>query len=153
MVQLDFDGLKVLHGHAVRNGTLDRWSHVALDWCAGVLPAVAERDTLSRFAKWVVDEYRLHSVVDGGCVQEKAAELGVIVAVEMDGPCGAGCTCAEVDDFPLKCYRDSPLLELLVPDPPPPPRNVVPVAVPRPYRASAILTAAPPPEVSDAPSL
>jgi hypothetical protein len=50
--------------------------------------------------------------IDGGWLQGKATDLGVLVPVEVSGPCvdpelGA-CACAEYGDFPTTCYRINP---------------------------------------------
>ena len=44
--------------------------------------------------------------VDGGWLQDKATELGVLVGVEVTAPCGDDCICAEYG-FPCICYRYS----------------------------------------------
>ena len=45
--------------------------------------------------------------LDGGWLQDKAEELGLLVRVEVSEPCGENCWCAEYDDFPQECIRYS----------------------------------------------
>lgn len=49
--------------------------------------------------------------VDGGYLQDVAEKRGLILPTIAYGPCGENaCACAEVADFPTKCYRRTPLL-------------------------------------------
>ncbi len=60
------------------------------------------------FAQWVISELREHlgSDLDGGDAQDKLEELGLLVRVPVDAPCGEYCHCAEYDDeFPTECLR------------------------------------------------
>ena len=41
--------------------------------------------------------------VDGGFIQDKAEELGLLVKVRVTESCGELCHCAEYDDFPQDC--------------------------------------------------
>jgi hypothetical protein len=47
--------------------------------------------------------------IDGGWLQDKAVECGVLIPVEATEPCidpeQGNCACAEYGDFPLTCYR------------------------------------------------
>lgn len=64
---------------------------------------------LERFAIAVLAESREElGDIDGGWLQDKAVELGVLVAVEVDGPCADQCRCEEYGDWPMNCYRYSP---------------------------------------------
>ena len=49
--------------------------------------------------------------VDGGYLQDVAEKHGLILPTIAYGPCGENaCACAEVADFPTKCYSRTPLL-------------------------------------------
>ncbi len=43
--------------------------------------------------------------LDGGWLQDKAEELGLLVWVPVTEPCGENCRC---EDFPTECLRYSP---------------------------------------------
>lgn len=62
---------------------------------------------LATFGALVLDEFRLHyGDLDGGWLQDKAEECGLIVGVEVNEPCDLErCRCAEVGAWPLICYR------------------------------------------------
>lgn len=64
---------------------------------------------LERLAIEVLDASREDFTdVDGGWLQDKAHDLGVLVAVHVTEPCGEHCACAEYHgDFPAECYRYS----------------------------------------------
>ena len=73
--------------------------------------ASAERDAalpLARFGLACLDVSRKNlGDLEGGWVQDKATELGVLTAVEVTEPCRPeNCVCAEYG-FPCLCYRDS----------------------------------------------
>ncbi len=62
----------------------------------------------AELGRWVLSEHREYlGDVDGGTIQDKAIELGLLVEVEVTEPCGDDCYCAEWDDFPQKCLRES----------------------------------------------
>lgn len=49
--------------------------------------------------------------IDGGWLQDKGVETGVIVKVHVEEPCSEDhCACAEWDDFPQECYRIAPFV-------------------------------------------
>ena len=69
-------------------------------------PTDAQVQALAEFARWAIAEGAWNGGdVDGGEIQEKAADLGIIHQIEVTEPCGDECTCAEWDDFPHQCYR------------------------------------------------
>lgn len=43
--------------------------------------------------------------IDGGTAQELADKYGLIQEVTVTEPCGEHCQCAELAEFPTKCYR------------------------------------------------
>lgn len=45
------------------------------------------------------------SDIDGGDVQTWAVECGLLEEWTTNEPCGEQCECAEVADFPTRCYR------------------------------------------------
>jgi hypothetical protein len=73
------------------------------------LQAKVERlERLEDFARWVIrggncDQWC--DDLDGGDIQDKAEELGLIVPVEVTEPCGDNCACAEWAGFPVTCFR------------------------------------------------
>lgn len=75
-------------------------------------PPKADSDGLIQFAKECLAVSRDGCDMDGGDIQELALKLGLIEPYTVTGPCGSDCVCAEVDDFPLTCYRDAELLRI-----------------------------------------
>ena len=67
----------------------------------------AELTKLKAFALWALDGYRDGDIgdIDGGALQDKAEELGLLVAVTVTEPCCDNCNCMSWDDFPQTCYR------------------------------------------------
>lgn len=47
--------------------------------------------------------------VDGGTIQDAAVKFGLLESREVKEPCGVSCVCAEVGEFPRRCYFYSPL--------------------------------------------
>ena len=45
--------------------------------------------------------------IDGGAAQDQAQELGLLIEVTVDQPCGSHCYCADMNDgeFPCQCLR------------------------------------------------
>lgn len=72
--------------------------------------AIAAVEPLREFARWALHESSEGLSFDGADVQDKAVELGLLVEVEVEGPCGENCACAEFGDFPTNCYRLSSIL-------------------------------------------
>lgn len=63
-------------------------------------------EKLIDFARWVIAEHREHcGDIDGGSIQDKLEELGLLVSVPVTEPCGENCLCAEYGDFPQECLR------------------------------------------------
>jgi len=63
---------------------------------------------LIEFAKWAIGEHRCEGEIgdlDGGSIQDKLEELGLLVSVKVDKPCGENCVCQEYGDFPQNCLR------------------------------------------------
>ena len=72
---------------------------------------VLERENaeLREFAQRVMKNWP-EGDVDGGELQEIAVGCGLLQPVEMTGPCGEHCSCAEHTDFPAICLRHTKLL-------------------------------------------
>lgn len=62
--------------------------------------------SLIEFARWVIREHR-NSMgdVDGGSIQDKLQQLGILVSMPVIEPCGEDCPCAEYGEFPQECLR------------------------------------------------
>jgi hypothetical protein len=69
----------------------------------------AERDVLRAFANDVMEEW-WEGDLDGGSRQDIAERHGLIAPQEVTEPCSYTCVCAEVDAFPLMCFRRTELL-------------------------------------------
>lgn len=53
---------------------------------------------------------------DGGTIQDVAEKHGVLIRTAVTEPCDPEhCPCAEVDDFPLECFRLPPAAGLSLP--------------------------------------
>lgn len=72
---------------------------------------MSEEETgVMRFARFGAELFKRHrndgypGDVDGGELQELAEKFGLIEQREVTEPCGDGCTCAEIGDFPSVCY-------------------------------------------------
>ena len=64
------------------------------------------------FSRWVLDQFYDSDCsgvdIDGGTLQEKACEFGVMKRVSVTEPCCEFCPCAEFignDGIPAYCYR------------------------------------------------
>lgn len=85
------------------------------------LAACAKREELltaaAKFGMWALETSRENmGDLEGGEIQDKALELGLLHEVVVTEPCCDECRCAEYDDFPQKCIRirvpfDKPLPE------------------------------------------
>lgn len=74
---------------------------------------------LAAFGAWALREARADlGDLNGGEMQDKAVDLGVLVPIEAQEPCGDGCRCQEYDDFPQTCYRYPPDVHALIVAPP-----------------------------------
>ena len=70
-------------------------------------------EKLRGFANRIMELWPSASEVDGADIQEAAVEFELLVETEVLEPCGNTCMCAECGaDFPTKCYRKTPLLEV-----------------------------------------
>jgi len=73
---------------------------------AHVEAQAAEIERLRKFVGRVLGEARQYmSDIDGGDVQGWAVECGLLEEWTASEPCGEQCECAEVTDFPTRCYR------------------------------------------------
>ena len=62
---------------------------------------------LEQFAIDVLNQSReSFADVDGGWIQDRATELGILVPVPVTEACGENCQCAEYG-FPADCFRYS----------------------------------------------
>ncbi|CAE6810826.1 hypothetical protein R69746_05610 [Paraburkholderia aspalathi] len=75
-------------------------------WSAEV-HKLADAKSAQKFAGMVLKAHRNDGYpgdVDGGFLQQAALDCGLIEERTATEPCGEGCTCAEVADFPMQCY-------------------------------------------------
>jgi hypothetical protein len=73
---------------------------------------VAELEKLAQLGTWVLEETRGENVgcdLDGGSVQDRAEEIGLLIRVRVTEPCGEDCNCTEYGDFPQMCLRNAVL--------------------------------------------
>ena len=62
--------------------------------------------SLLRFAGMLLDAFDFENDIDGSEFQDIASHCGMMTPVTMTAPCDPECCrCAEVDDFPLTCFR------------------------------------------------
>lgn len=63
-------------------------------------------EKLARFGALVLKAHRDPDPadIDGATLQELAVSAGVLVSREVTEPCGEGCSCALVTDFPTECF-------------------------------------------------
>ena len=73
------------------------------------LPDEREVAALRKFAQLIMRAWP-HTDVDGGDLQDIAIGCGLLKPTEATEPCGEFCNCADVDDFPMTCYRATTLL-------------------------------------------
>jgi hypothetical protein len=63
-------------------------------------------EKLIDFARWVIMEHRQDCAdIDGGSIQDKLVEFGLLAEVTVTEPCGENCACVEYGDFPQTCLR------------------------------------------------
>ena len=62
------------------------------------------------FAEEVVSAALEGGSFDGADIQKLAVKHGLLKLQTMNARCGDNCACAEIDDFPLGCYRKTELL-------------------------------------------
>jgi hypothetical protein len=63
---------------------------------------------LAEFGRWCLLKHRADGGgdLDAGELQDKAEDIGLLVRVSVEKPCGEHCTCAEfVDEWPARCLR------------------------------------------------
>ena len=66
----------------------------------------AKPDRMLRdYGRWALTVFRNGlGDIDGGSLQEKAVEIGLLVPKTMTKPCGEHCACFENGDGPFECY-------------------------------------------------
>ena len=85
-------------------------------------PPEAGVTALIEFARWAISESSFQGCdLDGGGIQDKATELGLLKEVQITEPCSeGGCACADAGaDFPTTCYRFAAALAPQPKDAPP----------------------------------
>lgn len=72
--------------------------------------ALTASEKLAAYGAAVLDAHREDfGDLDGGFLQDKAVDVGVLVEVRVEQACdGVGCHCAEYGEFPQSCYRYEP---------------------------------------------
>lgn len=67
----------------------------------------AQDKALADFGRWCLLQSREGggSDLDGGSLQDKAEQLGLLERVTVHAACGEACVCAEYSDFPQICLR------------------------------------------------
>lgn len=67
----------------------------------------AQDKALSDFGRWCLLQSREHGGcdLDGGAVQDKAEQLGLLERVRVTEPCGEACLCVDYSSFPQICLR------------------------------------------------
>ena len=60
------------------------------------------------FIAWILWERLQGLDIDGGDLQAKAVEFGVLAPVKVTEPCMVACPCAENDNIPGLCFRSTP---------------------------------------------
>lgn len=90
-------------------GTRLEYTHaVSADFARQLERRCAALEALARYDLAVLEESRdLLGDLDGGWLQDKAEEFGLLVLVEVTERCGEHCRCAEYGDFPQECLRYS----------------------------------------------
>jgi hypothetical protein len=75
---------------------------------AALAEARKDNEALRFFAGLAIKAVRGQNVGndwDGGSIQDAMVAAGILCPWEMAAPCGDGCVCGDVGDFPLACYR------------------------------------------------
>lgn len=73
------------------------------------------KDKLAKFGLLCLADHRICSAdLDGGWLENKAIECGLLHHVHVTEPCEGDCDCAYWDTFPQDCLRLVPELEALV---------------------------------------
>jgi len=78
---------------------------------AALRKRLADVMPLAEFGIWCIDEARgeFCGDIDGGSLQDRLEEAGLLGNVPVTEPCGENCACAEWDDFPQDCLRETDL--------------------------------------------
>jgi hypothetical protein len=63
---------------------------------------------LAAFARHMIEIAWDGHDADGGEIQGRAVEAGMLVPTTVDAPCGETCRCVEYGEFPATCYRLAP---------------------------------------------
>ena len=72
----------------------------------GKAEAYRELGPLARLGLWAIEEEQDgHHDLNGGDVQDKATEFGVIAPIRVTESCGDHCQCDEYDNIPGDCFR------------------------------------------------
>jgi hypothetical protein len=72
---------------------------------------VSDIDKLRAFAQAVLDGWPDVPQWDGFDLQDLAVKHGLLEATTVTEFCGEGCQCAEVNEFPMECFRFTALLK------------------------------------------
>ncbi|MFN8701078.1 MAG: hypothetical protein ACK52I_06610 [Pseudomonadota bacterium] len=70
---------------------------------------------LRKFSLTMIRESWKSEGVDGEFVQTEAVKFGLLKEETMQKACGDNCGCAEYGEFPLNCYRLTPLAKVDAP--------------------------------------
>ena len=118
MSDLDLERLRGI-AQAAQGGDMDTLrrfrSHCSPSVCLQLIQeiqrvrraALEEAAPLIRLGLKALEECRDGCDFDGFDIQDKAEAFGVIARQHVTEPCGERCSCAEEDDFPTECYRDT----------------------------------------------
>ena len=61
---------------------------------------------LAELGRWVIlQQQQWEMSVDGGDIQDKAVELGILIPTVVTASCGEECQCASYGDFPQTCMK------------------------------------------------
>jgi hypothetical protein len=72
---------------------------------------VSDIDKLRAFAQAILDGWPEVPQWDGFDLQDLAVKHGLLEATTVTEFCGEGCQCAEIDEFPMECFRFTALLK------------------------------------------
>lgn len=73
---------------------------------AATIERLQKQDRLAIYGRMVLEESRESlGDLDGGWLQDKAIECGLLEEATVSAPCGENCRCAEYGDFPQRCLR------------------------------------------------
>ena len=69
------------------------------------------QERLAAYGLWALEQSRGDGYpgdIDGASAQEMAIKLGLLVERQVTEPCSETCICAEMSDFPTRCYFLAP---------------------------------------------